>query len=106
MPADGSAMHAVHSEPTRAEEGADAVTARIVRLVEATIAQTMQECGITRGDFAGVGIGAPGPLDRATGVVLITPNLGWTNYPLRDRVSDALGLPAALDNDANCATLG
>lgn len=106
MPTDGSAMLAVRTEPTQADEGADAVTARIVRMVESTIAETIAARGITRADFAGVGIGAPGPLDRETGVVLITPNLGWTNYPLRDRVSDALGLPAALDNDANCATLG
>lgn len=106
MPADGSAVHAVHSEPTRAHDGADAVTGRIVRLVEDVIAATCDETGATRADFAGVGIGAPGPLDRASGVVLITPNLGWTNYPLRDRVSAAVGLPAALDNDANCATLG
>ncbi len=106
MPSDGRSMHAVRTEPTRAEDGADGVTARIARMVEATIAETMAETGVTRADFAGVGIGAPGPLDRETGVVLITPNLGWTNYPLRDRISDAVGLPAALDNDANCATLG
>src|SRR2546426_12797488 len=35
-----------------------------------------------------------------------SPNLGWTNFPLRDRVVQALGLPATLDNDANCAIFG
>lgn len=99
-------MHAVRTEPTHADDGADGVAARIVRMVEDTIAQTIAETGATRADFAGIGIGAPGPLDRETGVVLITPNLGWTDYPLRDRISNAVGLPAALDNDANCATLG
>ncbi len=105
-PAAGGAMSGVHSEPTRAEEGSDAVTARIVRMVEQTIAATSAEAGVDRSAFIGVGIGSPGPLDRETGVVLITPNLGWTNFPLRDRVSAGVGLPAALDNDANCATLG
>jgi glucokinase len=57
-------------------------------------------------DFAGVGIGSPGPLDRATGTVINTPNLGWRNFPLRDLISNAVGLPATLDNDANCATYG
>jgi glucokinase len=104
--ADGRELRAVHSEPTHAEQGADAVTARIVRMVEQTMQQTMDETGITREQFAGVGIGSPGPLDRNTGVVLMTPNLGWTDFPLRDRVSAGVGLPAALDNDANCATLG
>jgi glucokinase len=56
--------------------------------------------------IAGVGIGSPGPLDTARGLVLLTPNLGWTNFPLRDRITTALGLPATLDNDANCAIFG
>ncbi len=105
-PASGGAIRAVRTEPTHAEEGADAVTARIVRMLDATMAETMADTGIPREAFAGIGIGSPGPLDRETGVVLMTPNLGWTNYPLRDRVSHATGLPASLDNDANCATLG
>ncbi len=54
----------------------------------------------------GVGIGCPGPLDLTTGVVVTTPNLGWTGYPIRDRVAERLSMPAVLDNDANCATYG
>jgi glucokinase len=106
MPADGSAMLAVRSEPTHAADGADGVTARIIGLCNAVMADVKRGHGVPREAFGGVGIGAPGPLDRQTGIVLLTPNLGWTNYPLRARISDALGMPAALDNDANCATLG
>jgi glucokinase len=51
-------------------------------------------------------VGAPGPLDTKRGIVLLTPNLGWVNMPLRQLIHDRLGLPAALDNDANCAVLG
>jgi glucokinase len=36
--------------------------------------------------------------------VITTPNLGWKDYPIRDRISGLLDLPATLDNDANCAT--
>src|SRR3989475_3268272 len=57
-------------------------------------------------EIAGVGIGSPGPLNTKTGIVLLTPNLGWTNFPLRDRLARALDLPATLDNDANCAIFG
>jgi glucokinase len=39
-------------------------------------------------------------------VVLNTPNLGWVDVPLRDLLSNAVGLEATLDNDANCATFG
>ena len=59
--------------------------------------------GVGAEGVMGVGIGAPGPLDRNSGVVLETPNLGWRNVPIRDMVASELGLPAVLDNDANCA---
>lgn len=103
---DGRRRHALRSELTRAEEGADAVVARIAAMIGAVVDQTMAETGAPRDAFLGVGIGSPGPLDRARGMVITTPNLGWHDFPLRDRVSEASGLPAALDNDANCATLG
>ena len=106
MPADGSCELGVHSQPTRASLGADAVVDRICAMVETTIATVCRETGATRAQFAGVGIGSPGPIDRARGLVIVTPNLGWTNFPLRDRVGDKVGLTATLDNDANCATLG
>jgi glucokinase len=38
--------------------------------------------------------------------VVVAPNLGWRNFPLRDVISDRVQIPATLDNDANCATLG
>jgi glucokinase len=97
---DGSELVGVVSEPTRAEEGADAVVERIITLVRASMAQAKGK------EIAGVGIGSPGPLNTKTGVVLLTPNLGWVNMPLRDRVAAGLGLPATLDNDANCAIFG
>jgi glucokinase len=97
---DGSNLIGLVSEPTLPEQGSDAVVARIVRLAHASLAEARGKT------VAGVGIGAPGPLDTARGLVLLTPNLGWTNFPLRDRITEALGLPATLDNDANCAIFG
>lgn len=106
MPLDGTREIAMRMIPTLAEGGAAAVVDRIAALVEDVIAQTRQETGAERSDFLGVGIGSPGPLDRARGVVIVTPNLGWRDFPLRDEVSSRVNLPATLDNDANCATLG
>jgi glucokinase len=97
---DGSEMLGLVSEPTFSDQGPDAVVGRIVKLARASMAAAQGK------EIAGIGIGSPGPLDTRTGVVLLTPNLGWTNMPLRDRVTDALGLPATLDNDANCAIFG
>jgi glucokinase len=106
MPTDGTREIAMRMIPTRAEEGAEAVVSRIAALIEDVITQTRLETGAERSDFLGVGIGSPGPLDRARGLVIVTPNLGWRDFPLRDEVSVRVNLPATLDNDANCATLG
>lgn len=106
MPTDGTREIAMRMTQTKAHEGADAVMDRIAAMIEDVIAQTCAEAGAARSDFLGVGIGAPGPLDRARGVVIVTPNLGWRDFPLRDEISRRVNLPATLDNDANCATLG
>jgi glucokinase len=106
MPVDGSREIAMQTRPTLAEGGAESVVERIAGMIEKVITETMAETGAQRSDFLGVGIGSPGPLDREKGIVIITPNLGWKNFPLRDEISDRVHLEATLDNDANCATLG
>jgi len=101
---DGSALHGLNREPTRPEEGPDAVVHRLIGMAQRAMEQTAQVD--TRVTFAGLGVGSPGPLDTKTGTVLSTPNLGWTDMPLRARLEQGLGLHTELDNDANCATLG
>lgn len=101
---DGSALPALESEPTHAEAGQSDVLDRLIALAKQVIVQTKRE--VRGAEIVGVGVGAPGPLDTKSGIVLLTPNLGWVNLPLRRIVQERLGLPAALDNDANCAVLG
>jgi glucokinase len=101
---DGARVEGLLSEPTRPEEGADGVIARILDVARRSMAGLA--AAVPGAEVDGVGIGAPGPLDTRRGIVLLTPNLGWVDMPLRDRVAKGLALPAALDNDANCAVLG
>jgi glucokinase len=100
----GSALHSLASEPTQAEAGASDVVDRLVALAERCIAETRRT--IPGAEIVGIGVGAPGPLDTKSGIVLLTPNLGWVNLPLRQIIRDRIGLPAELDNDTNCAVLG
>ena len=106
VPFQGGMPTALRSFSTRPARGADAVVAETADAAEAVISEALSVEGGTRDDVLGVGIGCPGPLDLTTGIVGATPNLGWEGYPIRDRISEALGLPASLDNDANCATYG
>ena len=103
---DGSGVFGLVTEPTYVAAGPDGTVAQIARLIRQSLESTTAELGDGTFEVLGVGIGAPGPLDRRSGVLHLTPNLGWVNMPLRDRVSQAVGLPATLDNDANCAVLG
>jgi len=106
MAEDGSALWGEVSEPTPVALGPDAVIGRMVAMVGESLARTRQALGTDRLDIAGVGVGAPGPLDTDRGIVIVAPNLGWRDLPLRDRIADGTGLTATLDNAANCATLG
>jgi glucokinase len=101
---DGSAVHGVRSVHTGAEEGPDAVVRRIITAAKESMAETLG--AVPGAELIGIGVGAPGPLDTRSGIVLLTPNLGWVNMPLRARLHEGLGLKTALDNDANCAILG
>jgi glucokinase len=101
---DGSALHGLVSAPTKAEAGASDVLDRLVRLARQCMEETRRDD--PGAEILGLGVGAPGPLDTRRGIVLLTPNLGWVNFPLRQLIHDQLGLRAELDNDANCAVLG
>jgi glucokinase len=54
-------------------------------------------------DIAAIGVGVPGFVDFTRGLVHKLTNVrGWDNIPLASILSDRLGLPATVDNDANC----
>jgi glucokinase len=105
VPDDGSALYGFATEPTPVQAGPDAVVDRMVEMIRGSIDATRRELGAGI-EVAGVGVGAPGPLDTARGIVIVAPNLGWKDMPLRDRIARATGLDITLENDANCATLG
>jgi glucokinase len=92
---------AVLVEPTRREEGPDAVLRRLFALGERAIADA------ALGPIEAVGIACGGPLDAAAGVLLQPLHLpGWVDVPIVAMTEQAFGVPAALENDATAAALG
>jgi len=54
-----------------------------------------------------VGVGAPGQLDYAKGIIMDSPNLPqWKNYPLKEKLQEKLNIDIVFDNDANAALAG
>lgn len=61
----------------------------------------------TMNDARGIGLGVPGPVDFASGVVNGAINLHWKGYKyVKEEMESISGLPVMIDNDANAATLG
>jgi glucokinase len=60
-----------------------------------------------RAPLAAVGVSFGGPVDAVQGLVLLSHHVpGWERMPLREWLEERLGVPAAVDNDANVAALG
>lgn len=74
------------------------------------MAAAMQEAAdsaeIETDSLAGVGVGSPGEVEAATGVVSNARNLpDWSSgFPLGPRLTDALGTRVAVGNDVSAAT--
>lgn len=58
-----------------------------------------------RDDLAAVGIGVPSVVDFETGRVVSSVNIPLADVPLRQVLSDRLGVPVFVDNDATVAAL-
>src|SRR4051794_21852296 len=71
---------------TPAQEG----EAAILRAIIACVDEALAAARLGRAAIAAAGIGSPGPLDPATGVILFTPNLNVRDFALGPGLSDAL----------------
>jgi glucokinase len=78
----------------------------IRRQIVAAVPELLEKAGIERGELRGVGIGFGGPVDDTTHTVIKSHQIeGWDNFPLADWISEVVGLPAVLGNDADVAGL-
>ena len=80
--------------PTAADEGADAVLARMV--------ETAAEARSSWPGIESVGLGVPGLFDAQAGITTFLPNLpaDWTHLPVAGPLAERMGLPVRLINDA------
>lgn len=84
-------------------EGADAVLAALADLVTDLRDRARSDHGR---ELRAVGLGAPGLVDRA-GTFRYGPNLpGVVGVPVAAELSERVGLPVVVDNDATCAAWG
>lgn len=87
--------------PTNAVEGEQAVLRRITDLIASLMRKARREAS----EIGGIGIGSPGAMDIAKGILIQTANLPFTDFNLTMPIVEKFHIPTYLDNDANVAAL-
>lgn len=82
--------------------GPEGVLSACVAAVDALAAQS----GYALNDFAGVGIGIPGQVDRASGTVKNAYNMGLSSLSLGPELAARIDMPVSVDNDVTAAAIG
>lgn len=86
------ARHREHPTPTESREALlDALERAVTELRDDSV--------------VAVGFGVPSRIDRRAGVAIGSVNIPLEDLPLRDEMRARLGIPVALDNDANAAAI-
>lgn len=87
---------------TRGAEGPQVITEDII----ASIREVLDMAQRTPLDLEAIGLAVPGLLDRAKGRVVHTPNLGFENFPLAEKIKKEFPVPVFLENDVNAGVWG
>ncbi|MDP9456496.1 MAG: ROK family protein [Actinomycetota bacterium] len=99
----GSVILAHKAEPADVRLGPRSVLGRVKEIV----AELLEEQGACREDILAVGVGVPGPVEQATGLLTVPPIMpGWDRYPIREVLVREYAAPVFVDNDVNVMALG
>lgn len=70
------------------------------------IRQGVAQAGATLAEVQAVGLGIPGQVEPATGIVRHAVNLNWSAMPVGSRLRAELGVRCSVENDVRAAALG
>lgn len=91
---------------SRVETNANAPYEKTAHTLAELCRTAARAAGFDLSDAEAIGIGSPGVIDSAAGVVVNWSNFHWENVPLAALVSRETGKPVFVSNDANVAALG
>lgn len=74
--------------------------------IRRTITEALTKAGFSDQPVESLGIGCPGVVDLAKGVLKIAPNLGWRDVPVRDFLVKSFQCPVTVLNDVDAGTFG
>lgn len=78
----------------------------LIKAIVDFVNKIIEDNRLNKQNILGVGLGLPGPVNAACGIVHFFPNIpGWKEVNLKDILKKRLGLPIFLDNDAKLMSL-
>ncbi len=91
-------------EPLDVRLGPEAVLNRILEIAQ----NTLDKHHIPNDKLLSIGIGVPGPVDFANGVLIVPPIMpGWERYPIRRKIQAHFPeTTVVVDNDVNVMAMG
>jgi glucokinase len=87
---------------TRAIQEHDDLVKRLISVVD----ESLIDAGMELKEVAGIGIGAAGQVNREKGVLIYAANIGVSDLPLSQPLTEYYKIPCVLGNDVEIATLG
>jgi glucokinase len=104
----GRVLHSIEAD-TFQHQPAPQLLARLAEAASAELAVCRSQVAATSAsapEIAALGIGVPGHVKYREGVCVYAPNLnGWVDLPVAAPLSEKLGLPVFIINDAKAAAL-
>ncbi|MDR6780429.1 glucokinase [Paenibacillus peoriae] len=97
----GQLLH-TYEGPTETDKGVDVVIGNIEKYVRHIVEQSPYEWD----QLKGVGAGVAGFTNVRDGIIVLAPNIGFRDVPIRALLENRIGKPVKIDNDANVAALG
>jgi len=85
-------------ERTERDRGPEGIANQIVEMIRSLDLRIEK--------IAGIGIGSLGPLDIKRGVIVLAPNLPFSNIPLKEPLEKLFSCPIRVLNDCSAAVLG
>jgi glucokinase-like ROK family protein len=99
----GGEILAHGGEPSEIKDGPRVVLDRAKEM----LAGLLLDEGSEPRDVLAVGVGVPGPVEQASGLLKSPPIMpGWDGFPIRSVFADEYAAPVFVDNDVNVMALG
>ena len=88
--------------PTDTSKGAK----KIVSDISTSVKDLIKKANIKEKEVKCIALGVPGTVNPKNGLIFSAPNLGITNFNIKDELKKYFDIPAAVENDANLGMLG